>query len=250
MTLSAQIAARIAVCFMAGAAMAVQAAPAIAKVTEVSDRGFVIRHFAEVPATPEAVWAMLGKPSEWWDAEHTWSGDSANLSLEARAGGCFCETLPNTASPKAAPRGSVEHMRVVYAERPRALRMIGSLGPLQADATIGTMTFQIKPVSDGKRTQLLLEYVVGGYVRTPMADMAQAVDGVLALQINRLAAQLGAAKQDAAISQGGESGGEFSEAFPDAPGEAEPSAPGGEIPGVLPLSAEPLEPRDGNSAGR
>lgn len=96
---------------------------------------------------------------------------------------------------KAAPRGGVEHMRVIYAERPRALRMTGVLGPLQADAANGTMTVQLKPAENGKGTQILLEYVVGGYARTPYEKLAPAVDGVLGEQVKRLAAKLGGASE-------------------------------------------------------
>lgn len=170
-------------------ALAATAVPAAAKVTEVSERGFVIRYLAEVPADAGTAWDMLLKPSEWWDSKHTWSGDAANLSLDPRAGGCFCEVLRDAKSKKGAPRGGVEHMRIVYIENDRALRMVGALGPLQADAAQGTLTVQLKPV--GKGTQILLEYVVGGYLRTPMDKLAPAVDGVLGEQMAGLARKLG-----------------------------------------------------------
>ncbi|MEJ2410363.1 MAG: SRPBCC family protein [Novosphingobium sp.] len=168
-------------------------APAAAKVTTVASNGFVVRHLEEVPATADETWAMLLKPAEWWDSDHTWSGDAANLSIDPHAGGCFCEILPSPDSPRAAPRGSVEHMRVVYIERPRVLRMRGALGPLQADALNGTLTIQLKPVNEGKSTQILLEYVVGGYARTPYEKLATAVDGVLGQQMQHLVAKLGGA---------------------------------------------------------
>lgn len=181
----------LALAFIAGAV------PASAKVAEVSERGFVVRYVAEVPADADKTWDMLLRPSEWWDAQHTWSGSARNMTIEPRPGGCFCEVLPNKESPKAAPRGGVEHMRVIYVERPRALRMAGVLGPLQADAAEGTMTFELKPASNGEGTQILLEYVVGGYARTPYAKLAPAVDGVLGEQVRRLAEKLGATFDDA-----------------------------------------------------
>lgn len=183
------------------AALITPALPASAKVTEASERGFIVRHVAEVPADVDATWAALIKPAEWWNSAHTWSGSAANLSLDARAGGCFCEVLPGKANsgpdakaaPKPAPRGGVEHMRVVYIEKGRALRMVGALGPLQADAVAGTLTVQVKALEAGAKTQILLEYVVGGYIRTPADKMAAAVDGVLGEQLGHLAEKLGGA---------------------------------------------------------
>lgn len=168
------------------------ATAAQAKVAAADDRGFVIQQVLELSSPVDTVWGALLKPSGWWQSSHTWSGDAANLSIDPRAGGCFCEVLPNKASPRAAPRGSVEHMRVVYIEQPRVLRMAGGLGPLQSDAVTGTLTIQLKDAGEGK-TQLMLEYVVGGYLRAPVQKMAPAVDGMLAGQMEGLAKSLGGA---------------------------------------------------------
>jgi hypothetical protein len=165
--------------------------PALANVSEANDRGFVIRQIAEVPVSPQEAWDVLLEPSRWWNPAHTFSADAANLSLDARAGGCWCEILRNPESPNAAPLGSVEHMRVIYIERARALRLSGALGPLQSDAVVGTLTFQLKP--EGAGTRILLEYVVAGYMREPATRMARAVDGVLGDQLTRLAERLGGA---------------------------------------------------------
>ena len=204
--------------------------PAAAKVAAVSSNGFIVRHLVEVPASIDESWAMLLKPSEWWDSDHTWSGDAANLSIDPRAGGCFCEVLPNKASPHAAPRGGVEHMHVVYIERPRALRMVGALGPLQADAANGTLTIQLKPAPDGKGTQILLEYVVGGYIRTSYETMAKSVDSMLGEQIDHLTVKLGGA---------------FAKAFPVPDEEPEAKAGPDSSTDVLPLPEAPPK-TDGN----
>ncbi|KHK90755.1 polyketide cyclase [Novosphingobium malaysiense] len=212
------------------AAMGAVSVPAAAKVASVSDRGFVVQHLVEVPVAPDEAWATLLKPAEWWDSDHTWSGDAANLSIDPKAGGCFCEVLPNETSPRAAPRGSVEHMRVVYIERPRVLRMVGALGPLQGDALGGTMTIQLRPEADGEKTQLLLEYVVGGYSRTAFDKLAGAVDQMLGEQLRGYAAKFGGA---------------FEAAFPmpdeTAAQEASPLPKSDAIPGVLPLPENPPE---------
>lgn len=166
------------------------AAPASAEVLETSPSGFVIRLSADVPAPPQRAWATLIAPSRWWNPEHSYSKQAANLSLDPRAGGCFCEVLPNAVSPKAAPRGSVEHMRVVYVEEPRALRMTGALGPFQAGAATGTLTVFLRPQGEG--TRILWEYVYGGFVRGDVAKVAAANDEVLAGQLRGLARALGA----------------------------------------------------------
>ena len=229
---------------LAAAGMALVPSVASASVAQATASGFVVRHVAQVSATPDETWAVLVKPSVWWDSEHTWSGDAANLTLDARAGGCFCEILPNESSPKASPRGSVEHMRVIYVERGRALRMSGALGPLQSDAAIGTLTVQLKP--DGKGgTQVLLEYVVGGFTRTSFEKLAPAVDGMLGGQLQRLTEKLGGA---------------FAAAFPKIETEVSevPAKPEGEEPAasdptvgldIVPLSGRPST-SDGPLVGR
>lgn len=168
---------------------AITSAPAMARVQEASERGIVMRYVAHVPVGPDEAWAMLVKPSQWWDSEHTYSGDAANLSLDVRPGGCFCEMLPDKDAPKGAPRGGVEHMRVIYIDKGKALRLSGSLGPLQADAATGTLTFQFKPDETG--TQILVEYVVGGFFRGDVARLAPMFDGVLGGQVDRFVEKLG-----------------------------------------------------------
>lgn len=167
----------------------VGAAPALARVQEAGERGMVLRYVAHVPVGADEAWAVLVKPAQWWDSEHTYSGDAANLSLDVRPGGCFCEVLPAKDAAKGPPRGGVEHMRVLYAEKGRALRLSGALGPLQADAAMATLTFQFKPDETG--TQILVEYVVGGFFRGDAAKLAPMFDAVLAGQVDRLVGKLG-----------------------------------------------------------
>lgn len=217
---------------------AVLPAGAHARVAEVTANGFVVRHVAEVPRSVDETWAVLVKPSVWWDSEHTWSGEAANLSLDARAGGCFCELLPG-ASPGAPARGSVEHMRVVYVERPRALRMTGALGPLQSDAVNGTLTIQLK-ADPATGTQVLMEYVVGGFSRTSFDKLAPAVDGVLAAQMTRFSGKLGGAFASAFAT--GDSGAVPAEAAPDAPSAAP-------VLDIVPLADDPPS-SDGTIQGR
>ena len=80
-------------------------------------------------------------------------------------------------------------MRVVYADRAKALRMKGALGPLQTEALEGTLTVTLEPQGNGTRIEW--EYVVGGYMRFKPEEIAPAVDRVLGDQLASLAARLG-----------------------------------------------------------
>lgn len=161
------------------------APPAFAEVVQAGGEGFAIRIEAEVTASPEKVWAALVEPARYWNPEHSWSGDSANFTLEAEAGGCFCENLP---AADGAPSGSAVHMQVTQAVPHRMLRLSGALGPLQSEALAGTLTITIDG-EDG-RTAIVWEYVVGGYARFELEGVAAAVDQVLSQQLDRLAATI------------------------------------------------------------
>jgi hypothetical protein len=179
-------------------ALLVLAAPAQAEVTSVSEAGFVIRLEAESPASKTDAWRALIAPGKWWSSAHTYSGDAANLYLDAQASGCFCEKLPKPAdAPEGQRMGSVEHMHVVYADPPQGvLRMKGGLGPLQGESANGTLTITVRPTPQGSK--FTLEYVVGGYTRIKNEDLAPAVNGVLDEQLKRLVALLAPPAADAA----------------------------------------------------
>jgi hypothetical protein len=175
------------------AALALLAAPvslAHAEVTAQSPAGFVIKHSAETAASKADTWQALITPSKWWSGDHTYTGDAANLYLDAQATGCFCEKLPKPADAPAGQRmGSVEHMHVVYADPQRGvLRMVGGLGPLQGEALHGTLTITLKPVDGGTRIEWV--YVVGGYMQMNPEEIAPLVDKVLGEQLSRLATLL------------------------------------------------------------
>ncbi len=138
--------------------------------------GFEVREQVHVAATADAVYAALLSPKRWWDSKHTYSGDAQNLTLDARAGGCWCETLPGG--------GSVEHLSIAYLAPGKVIRFRGALGPLQAMGVTGSMT--VKLATAGSGTDLTLTYVVGGYYKEGFDDLAKGVDGVLASQVGRL----------------------------------------------------------------
>lgn len=177
----------VAALFVSGSA----ATPAAAKVVDQGDIGFSVAHTAQVAAAPEDVWKMLRMPQKWWSKEHSWSGDAANFWLDSQAGGCFCEKLPDPAGATGPGLGSVQHARILFAKPNELLRLSGAFGPLQGEALTGTLTIQIKKTPTG--SALRFDYVVGGYMRFKVADIAPAVDQVIGEQLVGLAKALGGA---------------------------------------------------------
>lgn len=154
------------------------AVPASAKVVADNAAGFAIEHETVIAAPPQRVYAAIGQPARWWSSAHSWSGKAVNLTLDLRAGGCFCERLPGG--------GGVEHARVVMAWPGKLVRLTGALGPLQSEALAATLTWELKPAAGG--TQVKLTYVVAGFARTARAALPGAVDGVLGEQLTKLKA--------------------------------------------------------------
>ena len=148
-----------------------------ADVLDSSDSGFLVKSDATIVGTPVDVYAALtGKIGSWWNPAHTFSGDAANLSLEARPGGCFCERLPDG--------GGVRHLEVVYAAPGKQLRLVGALGPLQEHGLSGSMTWTMVGASTGTRVELT--YSVGGFRSGGLTSLAAPVDKVLQEQLARL----------------------------------------------------------------
>jgi uncharacterized protein YndB with AHSA1/START domain len=116
---------------------------------------------------------MLGRVGEWWGKNHTYSGDASNLSLSLQANGCFCEKMPDG--------GTIEHLRIVQARPGSTLRAQGGLGPLQAEAVAGTLTWSLKAVTGG--TEITQNYIVSGHLRPGFEALAPAVDQVLTEQL-------------------------------------------------------------------
>lgn len=156
--------------------------PAGAEVVASSAGGFVSEHVLLLQADPERVYtALTAGIARWWDPVHSYSGVGGNFTLDARAGGCFCEALPDG--------GSVMHMQVVYAAPGELLRLQGGLGPLQGMGVSGAMTFALETMADD-RTRLTYRYVVSGYSPDGLAGLADPVDQVQRGQLERLAAYL------------------------------------------------------------
>jgi len=163
----------------AAAALATAAAqPAAAAVVNVGPSGFELKQVVHIAAPADKVYAALIQPRLWWDSDHTFSGSAANLSLDARAGGCFCETLPNG--------GSVQHQVVVNATPGQSLVMRGALGPFQARGVDGALAFELKPAGDG--VDLTMTNDLGGYMSEGFAVWAPRADAMLSQQMTRLKA--------------------------------------------------------------
>jgi uncharacterized protein YndB with AHSA1/START domain len=155
-----------------GAALAAavsMARPAAAEVITAGQSGFEVRETVHVAAAPDKAYAALLQPARWWSSEHTFSGSAANLTLDARAGGCWCETLIDG--------GSVEHMHVVYVAPGKVLRLRGALGPLQGLGVEGAMTISVKARASG--ADITMSYAVGGYVKDGFDGLSKGVDRVL-----------------------------------------------------------------------
>ena len=158
------------------AALILAAEHAVAAVDNVGGNGFQVTEHVQIAATPDRVYAVLTQPSHWWSSGHTFSHDAANLTLDAKAGGCWCETMPDG--------GSVQHLVVVFAEPGKVLRLRGALGPLQGMAVDGALTIAMKEA--GAATDVQMTYAVGGYTKGGFDDIAQAVDRVLGEQLASL----------------------------------------------------------------
>ncbi len=159
------------------AMVAALAAAGHAEVADSSASGFTVKTTMMIAAPPEEVYRKLVRNvGDWWSKDHTFSGDSRNLSIEEKPGGCFCEKLP--------AGGGARHMEVVRFEVGKVLVMSGALGPMQTMAAAGNMQFQLAGVNGG--TSLVFTYAVNGYLANGMNALAVPVNVVLTEQLTRL----------------------------------------------------------------
>ncbi len=141
-----------------------------AEVVEKSPTGFLVHHSVTVRGTTAAAYtAFVEHVGLWWSPSHTFTGDAANLYLEPRAGGCFCERLPNG--------GSARHLEVLLVAPGALIRMSGGLGPLQGHGVAGSMTWAF--TQKGDSTVIDQAYSVGGYFKGGLDKIAPIADKVL-----------------------------------------------------------------------
>ena len=157
-----------------------------AAVLDASASGFTLENQQDVPVDAGQAWsALVDEVDRWWPRDHTWWGEASRLSIEPRAGGCFCE-VDETG------RRQARHLQVVFADPGRTLRMEGGLGPLQGMGLHGVLEFRLQPLEQGG-TRITLWYRAGGYTPDDLSAFAPIVDRVQGLQLGGLAAHLRAA---------------------------------------------------------
>jgi uncharacterized protein YndB with AHSA1/START domain len=158
---------------------------AYGEVASVTPAGFSMKYARTLSVAPAKAYAAFAQVQSWWNGEHTYSGKSANLSIDPKAGGCFCEKLSD---------GGIVHMTVAYAKRNEQLTLLGALGPLQSGGISGSMTVVFKPAGD--KTELSIIYNVGGYYPGGLAELAPIVDQVIGEQVDRFARYVETGKPD------------------------------------------------------
>ncbi|HXG80690.1 MAG TPA: SRPBCC domain-containing protein [Sphingomicrobium sp.] len=151
------------------------ASPATAEVVAAGDHGFEVQHSVNLVIPQPQAFASFGQVGQWWDKEHTYSGDAARMSLQLRPGGCFCEPLEGG--------GGIEHMRVTYIQPGERIVMTGSLGPLLYEATSGVMDVKFERIAGGSK--VTMNYRAAGFAKGGAAAMAPLVDQVLGEQMKR-----------------------------------------------------------------
>ena len=149
--------------------------PASAAVVSAGDNGFEVQNSVNLVVPQADAYAAFGQINQWWNNEHTYSGNAKQMSLQLRPGGCFCEPLDNG--------GGIEHMRVTFVQPGERVVMTGSLGPLLYEATTGVMDVKFERIAGGSR--VTMNYRAAGFAKGGAAAMASLVDQVLADQMKR-----------------------------------------------------------------
>jgi uncharacterized protein YndB with AHSA1/START domain len=155
--------------------LSLNASPAAGEVVSATSNGLHVRETVQMVVPTDRAYAAFSRLPGWWNREHTYSGDSANLALALTAGGCFCERLKNG--------GGVEHMRISFVDPGKRIVMTGSLGPLLYEATSGVMDIQFERVAGGAK--VTMDYRAAGFAEGGAEKLAPIVDSVLSDQMAR-----------------------------------------------------------------
>jgi uncharacterized protein YndB with AHSA1/START domain len=151
-----------------------------AEVKDATAQGFTTENVEVVTAAPDRVWqALVRDVNSWWPADHKWWTGST-LSIDPRAGGCFCEISGDR---------QAQHLEVVFVDPGKTLRMTGGLGPLQGMGLHGVVEFRLA-AAPGGGTTITMFLRAGGYTPDDLKAFAAAVDRVNRQQLGGLAAHL------------------------------------------------------------
>ncbi len=153
------------------------AGSAAAEIIEATPERYVLRQEASSPLAPDALWARLIKPASWWHPDHTYSGDAANLSLDATAGGLWREDWQG---------GSVLHGQVLQVLDGSTLKLDAPFGPLLDLAVTVVWTISVTPEGSGSR--VVFDEIANGTAASKLDALAPAVDFVKTEAIRRLTA--------------------------------------------------------------
>ncbi len=160
------------------AGLAFLSAPAAAEVVSADPHGFDVQETVNLVVPINQAYAAFGRLGNWWNSDHSYSGDARNIRLALQPGGCMCESNPKG--------GGVEHMRVAVVMPNERIVMTGSLGPLLYEAASGVMDVKFDKIAGG--TKVTLNYRAAGFANANADKMAPLVDSVLADQMKRFRA--------------------------------------------------------------
>lgn len=157
---------------------------AFAEVLDAEAGGFTVEHKVDLPVERHVAWnAAVLEIGDWWNADHTVTGDSSNLYISAVPMGCFCERLGEN--------GGLVHLTVTFVNPAVLLRLTGGLGPLGLMGINGNLTLEFNDHAEQPgHTTVVLRYAVGGYRPGGLDAVAAPVDAVLGEQMERLAAHV------------------------------------------------------------
>lgn len=152
-----------------------------AEVIGAGPGGFSLVNEVTIDASRATVWtAAVYELGQWWSGEHSISGNPANMSIDPRPQGCFCEAIGEHAG--------VVHLTVTFVNPQVLLRLTGGLGPLGLMGVNGNMTWELFDADDG--TLVRFSYAVGGYQPEGLDSFAGPVDYVIGEALNRLKAHI------------------------------------------------------------
>jgi len=168
---------------LVAAAMLLSSA-AEAKVTAQSASGFAIAQEADLKVSPQQAFDAFVAIGKWWDMDHSYTHDGANMHMDLKPGGAWYETLPGG--------GYVTHLTIAQAAPGERLVLTGGLGPLAYMGVNGALTINFEKTAQGAHVKL--SYAVGGFDPGEFKVMSKAVDGVWTAQFARYQAFANGAK--------------------------------------------------------